>query len=33
MFRKNIQQAVAVILARHEDGGKCKWIYRLGDQK
>ena len=27
MFRENIQQAVAVILARDEDGQKCKWIH------
>lgn len=29
MFRENIQQAVAVILARDEDGQKCKWIHEL----
>ena len=33
MFRENIQQAVAVILARDEDGQKCKWIHRTGGGK
>ena len=32
-FRENIQQAVAVILARDEDGQKCKWIHRTGGGK
>ena len=33
MFRENIQQAVAGILARDEDGPKCKWIHRTGGGK
>ena len=33
MFRENIQQAIAVILARDEDGQKCKWIHRTGGGK
>lgn len=33
MFRKNIQQAVAVILTRKGDGQKSKWVYRLGGGK
>lgn len=33
MFRKNVQQAVALILPRDRGKQKCKWIHKLGGGK
>lgn len=33
IFRKNVQQTVALILPRDRGKQKCKWIHKLGGGK